>query len=59
MKWYALYIDGELRYVRQWYGTPTVRDFGIGEMVGATYVIKEQAEYTHFDTQCLIISKEL
>lgn len=39
MQWWALYIDGSLQYIRQWYGKPTVRDFGVGEMVGAGYVI--------------------
>ena len=41
MKWFALYRDGELLKVRQWYGTPTVRDFDVGELVGAKYEIDE------------------
>lgn len=44
MKWYALYRDGELLGVKQWFGKPTVRDFGIGEMVGAAYTVQEVKE---------------
>jgi hypothetical protein len=41
MKWYALYRDGELLGISQWFGNPGVWDFGVGEMVGARYDIKE------------------
>lgn len=41
MKWYALYADGKLRSVKEWYGTPTVRDFGVGEIPSSEYQIIE------------------
>ena len=40
IKWYGLYIDGELQNIRKWYGRPSVRDFGVGELPSATYEIK-------------------
>lgn len=55
MKWYALYRDGELLGVRQWYGVPTVRDFGIGEMVGAEYKIRLVESGQDSGEVCLII----
>ena len=39
MKWYALYIDGELAYMKKNYGTPSVRDFSIGELPNTNYKI--------------------
>jgi hypothetical protein len=58
MEWFALYRDGELLGVRQWYGTPTVRDFGVGELVGAEYKIVEIPSHNHYYLNSLVISLE-
>lgn len=41
MKWYGLYIDGELQYVIKRFSTPKVRDFGVAETYLNTYKIQE------------------
>jgi len=39
MNWFALYRDGELIRIRQWFGVPEVRDFDVGELIDAKYEI--------------------
>lgn len=50
MEWYALYIDGELKYIRQWFGKPQIRDFGVGEMYQGKYEIVQLATIGVGDT---------